>query len=118
MGSKIITKTDRASKPQIAQQLMAISELGEFADIVPVSAVADDQIELLADLLIARLPIGPQLYPDNIATDESDEARIAELIREAALADVVDMLWDDDGPIPILNRSNALMVTGRAPVCR
>jgi GTP-binding protein Era len=88
----IITKTDRASKQQIAQQLMAISELGEFADIVPVSAIADDQVDLLADLLIARLPAGPQLYPDDIATDESDEARIAELIREAALADVRDEL--------------------------
>jgi GTP-binding protein Era len=88
----IVTKTDRASKQQIAQQLMTISTLGEFADIVPVSAVADDQVGLLADLLVANLPQGPRLYPSDVATDESNESRVAELIREAALADVRDEL--------------------------
>ena len=38
------------------------------------------------------MPEGPQLYPSEAATDEDDEARIAELIREAALADVRDEL--------------------------
>ena len=44
------------------------------------------------DLLLARLPEGPPLYPDDVATDEPDEIRIAELIREAALADLHDEL--------------------------
>lgn len=88
----IVTKTDRASKTRIAEQLMAIGQLGEFAEVVPVSAVANDQVGLLADLLIARLPTGPQLYPSDVNTDESNESRIAELIREAALADVRDEL--------------------------
>jgi GTP-binding protein Era len=88
----IITKTDKASKGQIAQQLLAINELGDFADIVPVSATADDQVGLLADLFIAKLPVGPRLYPDDIATDEAADSRIAELIREAALAGVRDEL--------------------------
>lgn len=88
----IVTKTDRASKPRIAEQLMAVGQLGEFAEVVPVSAVAGEQVDLLADLLIARLPTGPQLYPSEVSTDESDESRIAELIREAALADVRDEL--------------------------
>ena len=57
----IITKTDVASKQRIAEQLLAISQLGDFADIVPVSAVADDQVGLLADLHIGHLPEGPQL---------------------------------------------------------
>ena len=77
---------------QVAQQLLAISKLGEFAEIVPVSARAGDQVELLADLLMARLPAGPQLYPDTMTSDESEQSRIAELIREAALADVRDEL--------------------------
>jgi GTP-binding protein Era len=42
--------------------------------------------------LIARLPVGPQLYPDDVTTDESEQSRIAELIREAALADVREEL--------------------------
>jgi GTP-binding protein Era len=82
----IVTKTDTVSKARLAEQLMAVSVLGDFVDIVPVSAVADDQVDLLADLLIARMPAGPQLYPDDVDSDESTESRVAELIREAALA--------------------------------
>jgi GTP-binding protein Era len=88
----IVTKTDAASRDQIAAQLVAVSQLGEFADIVPVSAQAGDQVELLADLLVAQLPDGPSLYPDDVTTDEDVEARIADLIREAALDGVRDEL--------------------------
>ncbi|MEO8889461.1 MAG: GTPase Era [Jatrophihabitantaceae bacterium] len=88
----IITKTDTASRQQITEQLLAVSQLGEFVDVIPVSAVAGEQVELLADLLVARLPDGPQLYPSDVESDESQESRIAELIREAALADVRDEL--------------------------
>jgi len=84
----IVTKTDTVVKQRVAEQLLAISQLGEFAEIVPVSARAGDQVELLADLLMSRLPPGPQLYPDTMTSDESQQSRIAELIREAALADV------------------------------
>ena len=83
----IVTKTDTVNKQRIAEQLLAISQLGEFVEIVPVSAKAGDQVELLAGLLLSRLPTGPQLYPDTMTTDESEQSRIAELIREAALAD-------------------------------
>ena len=88
----IVTKTDLASRARVAEQLVAASQLAEFAEIVPVSATAGDQLELLADLLISRLPEGPQLYPADATTDEDVELRIAELIREAALADVRDEL--------------------------
>jgi GTP-binding protein Era len=88
----IVTKTDAASRGQVAAQLAAVAELGEFAEIVPVSAVAGDQVALLADLLIARLPEGPRLYPEDVATDNDTETRIAELIREAALADAREEL--------------------------
>ena len=59
---------------------------------MPVSAVSRFQVDLLADLLVARLPEGPPLYPDNELTDEPTETRIAELIREAALEGVRDEL--------------------------
>jgi GTP-binding protein Era len=88
----IVTKTDTVNKQRVAEQLMAISRLGEFVEIVPVSARAGDQVGLLADLLMSRLPQGPQLYPDSMTTDETEQSRIAELIREAALADVRDEL--------------------------
>jgi GTP-binding protein Era len=93
----IVTKTDAASREQVAGQLAAVHQLGagagvDFAEIVPVSSVGDDQIDLLADLLLARLPEGPVLYPDGELTDSPEEMLVAELIREAALEGVRDEL--------------------------
>jgi GTP-binding protein Era len=84
----VVTKTDAANKQQIAEQLMAASRLVEAAEVVPVSAVKGDQVELLEDLLIGLLPEGPPLYPEEQTTDEDTERQIAELIREAALEKV------------------------------
>ncbi|MFL6130860.1 MAG: GTPase Era [Mycobacteriales bacterium] len=93
----VVTKTDLVDRDRVAAALVAAQRLGErsglaFADIVPVSAVSRFQVDLLADLLVARLPEGPPLYPDNELTDEPTETRIAELIREAALEGVRDEL--------------------------
>ena len=107
----IVTKTDRAGRDRIAAQLVAVSQLGDFADIVPVSAVAGDQVELLAGLLAAHLPEGPQLYPADVTTDEDVEARIAELIREAALDGVRDELPHSIAvTVEEMNPRDALMV--------
>jgi GTPase len=84
----VVTKTDAAGKKQIAEQLIAASKLVDAAEVVPVSAVAGDQVELLEDLLIGLLPEGPPLYPEEQTTDEDTERQIAELIREAALEKV------------------------------
>ncbi len=93
----IATKTDLASPDRIAQHLLDIAALGEetgteWAEIVPVSAKNGDQVELLRDLLVARLPEGPPLYPDGELSDAPEEAIVAELIREAALEGVRDEL--------------------------
>ena len=93
----VATKTDLATQEQLAEHLLAIARLGEetgtsWAEIVPVSAVRGDQVQLLADLLVAQLPEGPPLYPDGELTDSPEEAIVAELIREAALEGVRDEL--------------------------
>ncbi|SDJ06884.1 GTP-binding protein Era [Frankineae bacterium MT45] len=88
----IVTKTDAAKKAEVGAQLLAVSQLGDFAEIVPVSAVSGAQVELLADLFAARMPEGPALYPNDVLTDSEDEDRMAELIREAALDGVFDEL--------------------------
>ena len=83
----IVTKTDKASRDQVAEQLMALYELlgGGDATVVPVSSVKNEQIDVLLDVIIEKLPEGPKFYPDDHLTDEDMETRISELIREAAL---------------------------------
>jgi GTP-binding protein Era len=93
----IATKTDLVSPERLAAHLHSIGTLGDevgvdWRDIVPVSAVAGDQVDLLADLLVAQLPPGPMLYPEGELTDEPEETLVAELIREAALEGVRDEL--------------------------
>jgi GTP-binding protein Era len=88
----IVTKTDAASRAEVAEQLVAVSALGDFADVVPVSAASGFQVDTLADVLVRRLPEGPLLYPEDVHTDNDPDTQIAELIREAALADVRDEL--------------------------
>jgi GTP-binding protein Era len=88
----IVTKTDLVSQQRVAEQLVALQGLADFAELVPVSAVDGFQSDLLADLLVARLPEGPLLYPDGELTDEPEATLVAELIREAALEGVQDEL--------------------------
>src|SRR5688500_11818315 len=93
----IVTKTDLVEGKALAEQRIAIDQLGkelgfEWAEIVPVSAVADKQVDLLADLLVPLLPEGPALYPEGDLTDEPEQVMVAELIREAALEGVRDEL--------------------------
>ncbi len=93
----IATKTDLVTPEQLGEHLLSIDALGretdtDWAEIVPVSAKSGDQVGLLADLLVARLPEGPPLYPDGDLTDAPEEALVAELIREAALEGVRDEL--------------------------
>ena len=88
----IVTKTDEASQAQVAGQLIAVAELGDWADIVPVSAVAGFQLDVLTDVLVSHLPPGRPLYPDGELTDEPEQQLVAELIREAILEGVRDEL--------------------------
>jgi GTP-binding protein Era len=88
----VVTKSDAVSRERVAAQLVAVSELGDFADIVAVSATAGVRMGVLADVLVGHLPEGPRLYPEGVDTDSDTETRIAELIREAALDGVRDEL--------------------------
>ncbi len=93
----VVTKTDRVARDRVAEALMAVADLGrevgvDWAEVVPVSATAGDQVDLLADLLSALLPESPPLYLDGELTDEPEAILVAELIREAALEGVREEL--------------------------
>lgn len=93
----LATKTDLVSRERQLSHLVDISEVAtelgvEWAEVIPCSAVADDQVDTVRDSLVGLLPEGPMYYPDGEITDEPEETLIAELIREAALEGVRDEL--------------------------
>jgi len=93
----LATKSDLVSPSRMAQHLVRIAQLEEelgirWESVVPVCAPTGDQVDIVADELIALLPEGPRYYPDEQATDEPAETWVAELIREAALEGVRDEL--------------------------
>ena len=89
----VVTKTDIASRDEITERLMEADSLREdWAAVIPLSAVAGEQLDVLADELLSLMPESPALYEDGVVTDESLEDRIAEIIREAALDGVRDEL--------------------------
>ena len=93
----LVTKTDTVSREVVAERLTEVVALGEevglqWKEIVPLSSVSRHNIETVTELLIAALPIGPKLYPDDDISDQELEITVAELIREAALDGVQEEL--------------------------
>ncbi|MGV0420585.1 GTPase Era [Corynebacterium simulans] len=92
----IVTKLDKASKDQVGAQLLALHELLTQEDpqavVIPVSSKEGVQLDELVQVIVDQLPEGPKFYPDDHITDEEQEKRIAELIREAALSGLKDEL--------------------------
>ncbi|MGV0905145.1 GTPase Era [Mycobacterium novum] len=88
----VVTKIDKTSRDKIAAQLVAVGELAPEAEIVPVSAVSGEQVDVLIGVLAGALPVGPAFYPGGELTDEPEETLMAEFIREAALEGVRDEL--------------------------
>ena len=88
----IVTKADTVPRARLTEQLVAVDQLGAWADIVPVSARDGYQVDVLADVLVGHLPEGPALYPEGELTDEPEAVMVAELVREAALEGVRDEL--------------------------
>ncbi|HVY11028.1 MAG TPA: GTPase Era [Mycobacteriales bacterium] len=88
----VVTKCDIAGKDLVGERLLEVAGMGEWTEIVPVSAVEGYQVDLLADLLIAQLPEGPQMYAADELTDSPETVMVAELVREAALSGVREEL--------------------------
>ena len=89
----LATKSDKVDRQRLAEHLIAIDRLGEWAEIVPCSATRGDQVDVVGQVLAKYLPSSPgPLYPDDVLTDEPVTVMIAELVREAALEGVRDEL--------------------------
>jgi GTPase len=80
-----INKIDTVSKPRILPVIEQYRGLLDFAEVVPLSALTGDNVELLAEQLIAHLPEGERLYPEDYLTDQPERFFVAEMVREQIL---------------------------------
>jgi GTPase len=82
----VLNKVDRLTPARIAAQIEAAAALGDFHSLHPVSALRGEGLEALERDLAELLPEGPRYFADGAVTDLPLEARVAELVREQALA--------------------------------
>jgi GTPase len=80
-----LNKIDRVKKPAILPMIDAYARLLDFAEVVPFSALTGENAELLAERLLAHLPEGEKLYPDDFVSDRPERFFVAEMIREQIL---------------------------------
>ncbi|WP_370325449.1 GTPase Era [Euzebya sp.] len=81
----VVNKVDRIGRNAQLPELAALAELAEFDEIVPISARRGEQVDVLVDLITARVSEGPPLYPPAMVTDVDLAHRVAELVREKAM---------------------------------
>jgi GTP-binding protein Era len=81
----VVNKIDAVSRDAIAVGLAAGSGLGDYDEFVPISALTGDGVDLLRDLVVAKMPEGPMFYPPGTSRDQPPPAFVAELVREKLL---------------------------------
>ncbi len=80
-----INKIDLLPKEELLPVIDTFSRAYSFAEIVPISALKNENIDHLAEVLLSYLPEGPQYYPEDMVTDQPERFIAAELIREKIL---------------------------------
>jgi GTP-binding protein Era len=81
----LLNKIDRVEKARLLPIIAEYGNLHEFRDIIPISALTGDGLELLLDRILAVLPEGPRYFPKDQVTDQPERFLAAEIVREKVL---------------------------------
>jgi GTPase len=87
----VVNKVDIADRNQVLAQLTRAAAL-DLSEYFPISAKTGQGVDELVEAIVARLPEGPQYYPEEMTSDLPDEVWVAELVREQLLAVVREEL--------------------------
>ena len=80
-----LNKIDGVAKPKLLPIIDNYRGLLDFSEVVPLSALTGENVELLAELLLRHLPEGERLYPEDFLSDQPERFFIAEMVREQIL---------------------------------
>ena len=79
-------KIDRLqNKPRVLELIERYRALHDFAAYIPISAMTGDGLDVLRREIVARLPEGPAMYPEDYLTDQPERFWAAEILREKIL---------------------------------
>jgi len=81
----LLNKIDRLDKQALLPLIAKYKELHDFAEVIPISALKRDNLEVLLDAIVKALPAGPQYFPKDQVTDQPERFLVAELVREQVL---------------------------------
>ena len=82
----IINKADAVkNKEDMLSVIQDATAVGEFAAIVPISALKKDGVKAVLEEIKKLLPLGPMYYPDDMITDQTEREIVSEIIREKML---------------------------------
>jgi len=78
----LINKIDTRKKTEILPVIEEYRHLYPFPEIIPLSALKEDGVELLMKKICEYLPPGPKYYPDDLITDQAERFMVSEIVRE------------------------------------
>jgi len=81
----VINKIDTLPKDRLLEVIATYKDTCNFAEIIPVSAMTGENVDMLFKMIFDQLPEGPQYFPEDMITDQPERQLVAELIREKAL---------------------------------
>lgn len=82
----VLNKIDLLNKNELLELTAKWSERFKFAGIIPISALKEENIDMLIKALIEVMPEGPKYYPGDMITDNPESFIVSELIREKILS--------------------------------
>jgi GTP-binding protein Era len=81
-----LNKVDLVEKPLLLPRIAHWREAYPFAEIIPISATAGDNVDRLESVLVQYAPAGQPFYPPEELSDRPERFFIAEIIREKVFA--------------------------------
>lgn len=81
----VINKIDTVEKDKLLEVIAAYSKAHDFTAVVPISAKTGEGVQELLNVLEGYLPEGPQLFPEDMVTDQPERQMMAEILREKLL---------------------------------
>ena len=109
----ILNKIDMVKKTKLLPIIERFQKMGNFAEIVPVSAFTGVNVDRLEQVIIDRLPEGEAMYPADYLTDQPERVMAGEIVREKlwqlthaeipySSAVVIDRFEEPEGPKGLL----------------